>query len=97
MRVQPADAIGDLGDAIGGAVGDATEAISRSSVLFPAPFSPRSDHRSFGIMVQSTASMSGELPAQTSKSRMAMAAPPPSSCIRGPRKARSIRPLAKTS
>ena len=48
MRVQPADAIGDLGDAIGGAVGDATGAIADatgaiSSAMHawtPATFSP---------------------------------------------------------
>ena len=41
MRVQPADAIGDLGDAIGGAVGDATGAISSAMHAWtPATFSP---------------------------------------------------------
>ena len=41
MRVQPADAIGDLGSAIGGAVGDATGAISSAMHAWtPATFSP---------------------------------------------------------
>ena len=41
------------------------------------------DHRSFGMIRQSNDSMRLLLPAQTSSSRMAMAAPPLSSAMRG--------------
>ena len=61
----------------------AAAAIVRSSVLLPHPLGPSSDHRSFGMIRQSNVSMRLLLPAQTSSSRMAMAAPPLSSAMRG--------------
>ena len=57
--------------------------IVRRSVLLPQPLGPSNDQRSFGMMVQSNGSMRLELPAHTAKSRILIAAPPPSKAMAG--------------